>query len=196
MKSKRMMDALVAAPALILLSPALLLIAAIVKWDSPGPAIYFGRRVGQFGRPFYLLKFRTMVLGADRKGPLITGCNDPRVTRIGHFLRRTKLDELPSFWNVLKGDMSLVGPRPENERSAALYNPEQRQVLNLRPGITSLATLKYRNEEALLPPGPGLEDVYFRIMQDKLSLELEYLSRKTLWLDVSILLQTFAALFR
>lgn len=137
-----------------------------------------------------------MVTGADHVGPLITASDDPRVTRIGRFIRRTKLDELPTLWNVLKGDMSLVGPRPENPKSAALYNEKQQQIWRVRPGITSLATIKYRNEEALLASAENLDEKYFEIMQDKLRLELEYVQYRSLWLDASIILRTFSAILR
>jgi lipopolysaccharide/colanic/teichoic acid biosynthesis glycosyltransferase len=193
---KRIFDVVLAAPALAALCPVMLLIAAAVRITSPGGAIYKGLRIGRFGRPFRLVKFRTMRLGADASGPLVTGSGDPRVTSCGRFLRRTKLDELPSLWNVVKGDMSLVGPRPENEKAVALYTPQQREILNLRPGITSLATLKYRNEEALLAAGPALEEMYYRIMQDKLTLELTYLRKRSFALDLKILFQTVLALFR
>jgi lipopolysaccharide/colanic/teichoic acid biosynthesis glycosyltransferase len=193
---KRSFDLLLAVPALLLLSPVMALVALLVKLDSQGPALYRGKRVGRFGRTFWLIKFRTMVTGADRAGPLVTGSGDPRITRVGRILRRTKLDELPGLWNVVKGEMSLVGPRPENERSAALYTARQRELLSLLPGITSLATVKYRHEEELLPCGPELDATYYGILQDKLNLELEYLKSRTLLLDVRILCQTALALFR
>jgi len=193
---KRILDLSLAVPALVLLSPVMVVTAVLVKLDSRGGVLYRGRRIGRYGRPFYLIKFRTMVAGADRRGPLVTVAGDPRVTRLGRFLRRTKLDELPSLWNVVKGEMSLVGPRPENEVSVSLYTAEQRRVLSLRPGITSLATIKYRNEEELLAGRPSLDEAYFQIMQDKLSLELEYLRRRSIWLDLKILAQTVLALFR
>ena len=193
---KRLLDVAVALPALVLLSPVLVVTAIAVRLESAGNPIYMGRRVGRFGKPFRLIKFRTMVPGADRAGPLVTASGDPRITSLGRFLRRTKLDELPTIWNVIKGDMSLVGPRPENERSAALYNTEQRRILSLRPGITSLATVKYRHEEALLASATDLDEAYFGVMQDKLSLELEYMKRQSIWLDLSILSRTVLALFQ
>jgi lipopolysaccharide/colanic/teichoic acid biosynthesis glycosyltransferase len=193
--AKRLLDVSLAVPALLLLTPILALIAIAVKLESPGNPIYMGRRVGRFGKPFNLVKFRTMVLGADRIGPLVTASGDPRITRLGRFLRRTKLDELPSLWNVISGDMSLVGPRPENEQAAALYTGEQREVLSLLPGITSLATLKYHHEEALLAAGADLESTYFQLMQDKLNLELQYVHTRNLALDLRILFRTVLALF-
>ena len=196
MNAKRVLDLVLAVPAGILLSFVLFPIAIAVKLDSQGPALYRGRRVGRFGQAFYLLKFRTMVTGADRNGPLVTASGDPRITRLGRFLRRTKLDELPGLWNVVKGDMSLVGPRPENEQSVALYSPEQRKILSIRPGITGLATLKYRHEETLLAAATNLEEAYFRVMQDKLQLDLEYMKRQSIWLDLNILWKTVVVLFQ
>jgi lipopolysaccharide/colanic/teichoic acid biosynthesis glycosyltransferase len=143
-----------------------------------------------------MTKFRTMVPNADRAGPLVTAGDDSRITPIGRSLRRTKLDELPTLWNVLKGDMSIVGPRPENPQSAALYTAEQQRVLTVRPGITSLATLKYRHEERLLAGAVDLEATYFYLMQDKLKLELEYVERQSFCLDLQIICRTLLAVLR
>jgi lipopolysaccharide/colanic/teichoic acid biosynthesis glycosyltransferase len=194
--AKRLLDISLAVAALLISAPALVAIAIAVRLDSAGSPLYKGKRVGRFARPFNLIKFRTMVPDADRAGPLVTAAGDPRVTRLGRFLRRTKLDELPSLWNVVKGDMSLVGPRPENERSAALYNADQRAILSMRPGITSFATLKYRHEESLLASALDLDEAYFRIMQDKLGLDLEYMKRQSISLDLKILYRTGLALFQ
>jgi lipopolysaccharide/colanic/teichoic acid biosynthesis glycosyltransferase len=183
MDGKRAFDVCLASLGLVLTFPLLLTIVILVKISSPGEIIYKGRRVGKFGRPFWLYKFRTMVKGADSCGPLITAADDARITPIGRLLRRTKLDELPSLWNVVKGDMSLVGPRPENERSASLYTREQQAILILRPGITSFASIKYRKEEELLAGANDLHAIYHDIMQDKLRLELDYLKTRNLWLD-------------
>lgn len=187
--AKRIPDACLALPVL------LLILAPLVKLDLPGSVLYRGKGVGRFGRPFRLIKFRTMGAGANGSGPLVTASDGPRITRLGSFLRRTKLDELSSRWNVVKGDISLVGRRPENERSALLYTSEQRSILVLRPGLTSLATLKDRHEERLLAAVPNLDEAYYRIMQDKLRLELDYLRRRTFWLDLRILFQTLLAPF-
>lgn len=191
---KRSFDVLFALLGLVVLFPVLCLVGLIIRFTSPGAIFYASPRVGLNGKLFKMIKFRSMVTGADQVGLLITASDDRRVTRIGRFLRRTKLDELPALWNVLKGDMSLVGPRPENPKSAALYNEEQRRIWRVRPGITSLATIKYRNEEALLAGARDLEAKYFEIMQDKLRLELEYIQRQSLWLDVRIVLRTFSAI--
>ena len=193
--AKRIFDVCLASIFLLLQLPLMVVIGILVKLDSTGPVIYKGRRVGRFGVPFLLYKFRTMVPGADRKGPLVTAGDDQRMTRLGKWLRRTKLDELPSLWNVLIGEMSWVGPRPENEQSASLYTKEQRAIWNLRPGITSLATIKYRNEEQLLAGVTNLEESYFQVMQDKLSLDLEYLRTRSFRLDMKIFIRTSIAIF-
>jgi lipopolysaccharide/colanic/teichoic acid biosynthesis glycosyltransferase len=193
---KRVFDMLAAGLGLIVLAPLLAGLAIFVRLASPGPVLYASPRVGRGGRVFKMLKFRTMVDGADRAGPLVTAGDDPRVTPAGRFLRRTKLDELPTLWNVLLGDMSLVGPRPENPRAAALYSPEQRRVWSVRPGLTSLATIKYRYEEAMLAGCGDLEAAYYRILQDKLALEMEYLERRSFWLDLQIIGATVKAILQ
>ena len=181
---------------LVLLFPCLCLIALLVRLISPGPVFYASPRIGLYEKTFKMIKFRTMAVDADRAGPLVTPGDDPRITPVGRFLRRTKLDELPTLWNVLKGDMSFVGPRPENPKSAALYTDEQRRVWTVRPGITSLATIKYRHEEEILAGVADLEAAYFQIMQDKLALELEYLDRQSFWLDLQIIFQTILEILR
>lgn len=193
---KRLFDLLASGLGLLLLSPLFALIALLVRLTSPGPIFYRARRVGRGGREFTLYKFRSMVANADRQGPGITAAGDPRVTPIGRVLRRTKLDELPQLWNVLRGDMSLVGPRPEDPRYVALYTPEQRRVLDVRPGITSLASIEYRNEEAILR-GPDWEQRYIReVMPAKLAIDLRYVQQATLLTDLLIILRTLLALFR
>jgi len=175
---------------LILLSPLFVLIAIAIKIDSPGPVFFQGERVGRDGHLFHVFKFRSMVAGAARKGPRITAVGDPRITRVGKMLRRTKLDELPQLINVVRGEMSLVGPRPEDPQYVALYTPEQRRVLSVRPGITSPASLRFRQEEDLLR-GEDWERVYREeILPDKLRIELNYLKCRSMWHDLSILVQT------
>ncbi|HSR30410.1 MAG TPA: polysaccharide biosynthesis protein [Anaerolineae bacterium] len=191
----RLFDLAASLVGLILLSPVLLLVAVFIKLDSAGPVLYRAQRVGQEGRPFLLFKFRTMVSRADQKGPAITVADDQRVTRVGRLLRRTKLDELPQFINVVRGDMCLVGPRPEDPRYVALYTPEQRRVLTARPGITSQASIRYCHEEELLS-GADWEQVYVeQVMQHKLQIELDYMDRRTVATDLSVLLQTALVLF-
>jgi lipopolysaccharide/colanic/teichoic acid biosynthesis glycosyltransferase len=193
---KRAFDLFTSALMLIALAPFLLVLALVVRLTSPGPVFYASPRLGLRGRPFRMIKFRTMVAEAERRGPLVTAGDDPRITPIGRFLRRTKLDELPSLWNVLRGDMSIVGPRPENPQSAALYTEEQKRVLTVRPGITSLATIAYRHEEEMLAGAQDLDAAYFLVMQDKLALELEYLDRQSFWLDLRIIFQTILAVLQ
>ena len=193
---KRAFDVAVSLLGLIALSPLLLVIALVVRGTSPGPALHRPQRVGLNGRLFTLLKFRSMVSDAHRHGPGITGAGDPRITPIGRLLRRTKLDELPQLYNVLRGDMSMVGPRPEDPRYVALYSDEQREVLRVRPGITSAASVEYRNEEALLG-GADWETVYTQqIMPAKLAADLDYVRSVSLWRDLVILARTLAALFK
>jgi lipopolysaccharide/colanic/teichoic acid biosynthesis glycosyltransferase len=193
---KRVFDVVSSFVGLLLLIPLLLAIGLFIKLASPGPVIYRATRVGRWGKPFTMFKFRTMVINADRVGPLVTSGDDPRVTRVGRVLRKTKLDELPTLWNVLLGDMSIVGPRPENPASAALYNDRQRKVFDVRPGITSLASIKYRHEEELLAGAANLDEMYFQIMQDKLRLELEYIQHSSLRSDLRIIISTIEAIFR
>jgi len=192
----RALDILVAVTGLVLFAPVMIVVAVLVRVQSRGPAIYAAARIGRGGRAFRMFKFRSMVVDADRHGPLVTAGGDPRITPLGRYLRRTKLDELPSLWNVLVGDMSVVGPRPENPRCAALYNDAQRRVLSVRPGLTSPATMKYRNEETLLAGVPDLDAAYADIMQDKLRIEIDYLDRRTVLTDVAVLLQTIRSLLR
>lgn len=196
---KRAFDFTAALVGLVLLSPLLAVLALWVKWDSPGPVFYRGQRVGKDGKIFHIFKFRSMVVGAAKKGPAVTREGDPRITRSGRFLRKTKLDELPQLLNVLRGEMSLVGPRPEDPRYVAHYTPEQRRVLSVRPGITGLASIQYRNEEALLKgtPPEQVDEVYIqRILPEKMRMELEYVQRRNFLLDVWLLVLTFFALFR
>jgi lipopolysaccharide/colanic/teichoic acid biosynthesis glycosyltransferase len=193
---KRGFDLVVALIGLLALSPFLALIAALIRLTSAGPALYSSPRVGVGGRVFRMHKFRTMVAGADQVGPLVTAGDDPRITPVGRWLRRTKLDELPTLWNVLAGDMSLVGPRPENPRSAALYSEDQKRVWAVRPGLTSLATIKYRHEEQMLTGRDDLDAAYLQIMQDKLAMDMEYIEQQSFWLDLQIIAGTMRAILQ
>ncbi len=189
--AKRLFDVMVSAMGLVILSPLFLVIAVAIKVNSRGPVFYRGLRVGQYGRPFRIYKFRTMVTDADKTGPGITPAQDNRVTSVGRVLRRFKLDEFPQLFNVLKGEMSLVGPRPEDPRYVALYTPEQREILNYRPGITSPASIKYRNESAVLA-GDDWERKYVQeIMPEKLAIDAEYFRRARLGDDVRVIVRTF-----
>ncbi len=189
--TKRLYDAFFAACGLIVLSPLLLLIAAIIKLADGGAVFYRQVRIGQHGQPFSICKFRTMVSRADGAGPLVTREGDARVTGIGRILRKTKLDELPQLWNVLKGEMSLVGPRPEVPKYVGRYTPEQSRILNLKPGITDLASIHFRNEELLLKNADNVEEFYVRhCIPRKVQLNLEYAQRANVLSDTWIILQT------
>lgn len=178
----------------MLLSPLFALVAVLVKTTSPGPVLFRQKRVGKNGELFEILKFRSMRLNAESEGPPITCSGDKRVTVIGAWLRRTKLDELPQFWNVLVGHMSLVGPRPEVPKYVALYAPQHRALLSVRPGITDPATIEYRHEEEILGMHSDPEDFYIRnVLNQKLSVSFEYLSRISLQYDLVLLFQTFRA---
>ncbi|MCS6827020.1 MAG: sugar transferase [Caldilinea sp.] len=191
---QRLFDLLVAGIGLVALSPLFLLISICVKLDSPGPAFYRATRVGRSGKLFRLFKFRTMVVNADRSGPGITVAGDARVTRVGRWLRRTKIDELPQLINVLRGEMSLVGPRPEDPRYVALYTTEQRQILAYRPGITSAASLAFRHEETLLN-GPDWDVIYReKIMPTKLAIDLAYMAQRSLYTDLQLILRTIVSM--
>jgi lipopolysaccharide/colanic/teichoic acid biosynthesis glycosyltransferase len=192
--AKRVLDLIVSLGALALLWPLLAALAVWVKLDSPGPVLYRGRRVGRNGEPFLMYKFRTMVLGAESSGPAVTYRDDPRITKAGRFLRGTKLDELPQLLNVVKGEMSLVGPRPEDPKYVALYTKEQRQVLSVKPGITGPTQLEYRDEASMLQGASVDEEYVSRIMPEKLRLDLEYVRQRSLRGDVRVLWRTATTL--
>jgi len=189
-------DTFVAALSLVLLSPVFLLIGLVIKIDSKGPILHRAVRVGKGGTLFQLYKFRTMIPNADRIGPGITVNGDRRVTRSGRWLRRTKLDELPQLINVVKGEMSLVGPRPEDPHFVARYTEEQRLVLGIRPGITSPASLAFRDEERQL----SFQDWESRYLNDvipvKLAIDLHYIKNRTIWSDLLVIIRTIFSMFR
>lgn len=187
---KRGFDVVASGIGLIVLFPIFIVIAIAIRRNSKGPVFYRARRVGRYGKEFRLYKFRSMVVNADQNGPGITSAGDTRITSAGRFLRRTKLDELPQLINVLRGDMSLVGPRPEDPRYVELYTPEQREILQFRPGITSMASLTYRNEEQLLA-GSDWEQKYIdEVLPAKLAIDLEYSRRANLFTDMGLILRT------
>jgi lipopolysaccharide/colanic/teichoic acid biosynthesis glycosyltransferase len=188
---KRLFDIVCSSLGLLVLAPGGLLLALLVKLSDRGPIFYGQTRIGQFGRPFRIWKFRSMVINADKIGAQLTKDEDPRITWIGRFLRKTKLDELPQLWNVLIGDMSLVGPRPEVPYYVNFYTPEQREILIYKPGITDMATVQFRNEEALLRGAPELDDFYVRhCLPKKIELNRRYAQRASLLQDIWIILQT------
>lgn len=192
---RRCLDIVIALVVLVLLSPLMILLAILVKLSSPGPALFRQERVGLNGKPFTLLKFRSMRPAVG--GPEVTAGGDARITSVGRFMRKWKLDELPQFINVLRGDMTLVGPRPEVPRYVAYYTAEQRQVLSVRPGITGKTQLEYRNEEQLLAGRDNTEQYYIsEVMPAKLRLDLEYLRSRSIMGDLWILLRTVFAVFR
>ncbi len=180
---------------LILLSPFFLLIAIWVKMSSEGPVFFLQERVGKSGKPFKIIKFRTMVKDAPDLGPAITGGDDPRITPVGRFLRRYKLDELPQLINVLRGEMSLVGPRPEVPQYVDLSREEWRQVLTVRPGITGVSQLAHIDEEGLLSGQTQPEEFYRReVLPKKLALDMEYVRSHSLIKDFMIILKTIAGI--
>ena len=179
---------------LLVLSPLFLVLALWIKLDSPGPVFYRQVRVGRGNKDFRLFKFRSMRVGSDKKGLITVGGHDPRVTRSGYYIRKYKLDELPQLINVFIGDMSLVGPRPEVRKYVDLYTPEQLRVLDVRPGITDMASIRYRNENELLEQAADPEQ-YYRdvVMQDKLRINLEYVADHSFIKDLKIIFMTFKA---
>jgi lipopolysaccharide/colanic/teichoic acid biosynthesis glycosyltransferase len=194
--TKRLFDFSLALIGLIILSPLFFITILIIKLTSQGAIFHRGKRVGLNSKLFTLYKFRTMIANAANIGPGITTKNDQRITMVGNILRRTKIDELPQLINVLKGDMSLVGPRPEDPRYVSQYTPEQRQVLSVRPGITSPASLAYRNEERLLT-GTDWEKTYItKILPEKIKIDLAYLSKQTFLSDICLIIQTILSMFR
>ncbi len=188
---KRIFDFICSTLGLIILSPFLIIIAIRIKTDSDGPVFFRQIRVGEKNKEFEILKFRTMVVDAEKLGRQITVGNDSRITKIGAFLRKYKLDELPQLINVFKGDMSLVGPRPEVPRYVKLYNDKQKKVLQVKPGITDLASIRYRDENELLGEAENPDEFYINtIMPDKLALNLEYIDRNNVFIDIYIILKT------
>lgn len=194
--AKRLFDIACSLLALLLLCPLLLVVALWVRLDSPGPVLFRQQRVGRGGQPFAILKFRTMQVNAEAAGLQITVGQDPRITRTGAWLRRSKLDELPQLLNVLRGEMSMVGPRPEVPRYVALYPADQRAtVLSVRPGITDLASLAFRDESTLLARSADPERTYVEeILPIKLRHACNYVAQRSLWLDLRILALTALAL--
>jgi lipopolysaccharide/colanic/teichoic acid biosynthesis glycosyltransferase len=188
---KRLFDITIAAVALVVLSPLFLLVAVGVALSSPGGVFFRQVRVGRGEQEFRLLKFRTMRPGSEAHGQLTVGMEDPRITGIGRWLRRSKVDELPQLWNVLVGDMSLVGPRPEVPRYVAHYTPAQKEVFRVRPGITSLASIAYIDENAVLARSHDPERTYLHeVLPAKLELDLRYVREQSLWLDLRIIART------
>lgn len=189
---KRLFDIIASGLGLIVLSPLFAVLAVWIKADSPGPVFYRQTRVGRGNRDFRLYKFRSMRPDSDKLGLITVGGHDPRVTRSGYYIRKYKLDEFPQLINVFVGDMSLVGPRPEVRKYVDMYTPEQMRVLSVRPGITSLASIRYRNENDILAAASDPDRCYIeQVMPDKLAIDLEYVDRATFWNDIKLIFSTF-----
>lgn len=195
--ARRLFNVTAASLGLVVLSPVLALVAVAVKLDSPGPVLFRQQRVGRGGRPFDILKFRSMRVDAPALGGQLTVGADPRITRVGHVIRSWKLDELPQLINVVRGEMDLVGPRPEVPKYVALYDEQQREVLDVRPGITDPASVEFRSESELMADHPDPETLYVEvIMPRKLALNLAYLRTRTLASDVGVIFATLLAVVR
>lgn len=189
---KRLFDVIASGCGLLILSPLFMVMAIWIKLDSEGPVFYRQVRVGRNNKDFRIFKFRTMKVGADKHGLITVGGHDPRVTRSGYFIRKYKLDEYPQLFNVFIGDMSLVGPRPEVRKYVDMYTPEQMHVLDVRPGVTSLASIRYRNENELLEKAEDPNRYYIDvIMQDKLAIDLEYVRNVSFGYDIKLIFRTF-----
>jgi lipopolysaccharide/colanic/teichoic acid biosynthesis glycosyltransferase len=193
---RRVADVIVASLALLALGPVMIVIALAIRLTTPGPALYLQERIGRGGNPFRMLKFRTMVVGADRGGALVTGNRDPRITRAGAVLRATKADELPQLINVLRGHMTLIGPRPEVARYVALYSPAERALLSVRPGLTGPGQLFFSAEQAGDLDGLADPEGHYvsHQLHPKLALDLDYLLRRSLREDLAVVLRTLASL--
>jgi lipopolysaccharide/colanic/teichoic acid biosynthesis glycosyltransferase len=189
--AKRLFDILFSVLVLLIITPILVFISILIKIGSKGPVFFRQVRIGKGGKEFKIFKFRTMVLAAEKNGLLTIGGRDPRVTSIGYYLRKFKLDELPQFLNVFLGDMSIVGPRPEVKKYVELYTQEQRKVLSVRPGITDYASILYKNENDVLATYPNPEKAYIEIvMPHKLKINLDYLANQSFWMDLKIIALT------
>ncbi|WP_342448667.1 sugar transferase [Tamlana crocina] len=188
---KRAFDIIFSAIGLIILAPVLLLIAILIKLDSKGPVLFIQGRVGKNNKDFNIYKFRTMRIQSEKGGLLTLGNNDSRITKIGYFLRRYKIDEFPQLINILKGDMSFVGPRPELRYYVNFYNEDDMKIFQVRPGITGLASLKYRNEVELLKAAKDPEAFFIEtIIPDKLKFNKEYIKRRNFFFDLKLIALT------
>jgi lipopolysaccharide/colanic/teichoic acid biosynthesis glycosyltransferase len=193
---KRIFDLVLAIPGLIVISPIWVIVALLIKIEDNGPVLFKQTRVGLNGVPFQIWKFRSMSIHSDKIGPQITVGNDSRITRIGAVIRRYKLDELPQLVNVLFGKMSFVGPRPEVLKYVSLYTPQQRRVLELTPGLTDLASIKYRRESELLDLSSNPEKTYIKeIMPEKIRINLEYFEKSSVLSDIFVILSTLRLVF-
>ena len=192
---KRLFDIIFSIIGLLILSPVFLIFSILIKLDSKGPIFYLQTRVGKQGRDFKLFKFRTMRVDSDKKGLLTVGHRDNRITKVGYYLRKYKVDEFPQFLNILIGDMSFVGPRPEVRRYVDLYDEHQQKVLNVKPGLTDYASIEYVNENELLKNAKDPEQLYVdEIMPAKLNINLRYIANRSFFQDIKILFLTAKAI--
>ena len=195
MTIKRLIDVTLAGVALVLLAPLLLLVTLLIKLDSAGPVFFRQERMGKGVQPFLIYKFRTMVRDAPQKGGPLTLGQDPRITRLGRWLRKTKIDELPQLLNILRGEMAFVGPRPEVRKYVEMFPREFEEILQIRPGLTDLASLKYRDESEFLGRFENAEEAYVQvILPDKIRLAKEYLNQSSFLFDLSVILRTLLKL--
>jgi lipopolysaccharide/colanic/teichoic acid biosynthesis glycosyltransferase len=194
--ARRAFDLACALAGLVATGPIWPVIAAAIRIDSPGPILYRAVRVGRGGRPIVVHKFRTMVVDTGATGPAVTAAGDPRITRVGRLLRRSKLDELPQLVDVARGAMSVVGPRPEDPRYVGRYSTEQRALLAHRPGLLSPATIAFRDEETVLAAAGGTEAAYVEVLGQKLALDLDYFDRRSLRRDLRVLVAGLVAIAR
>lgn len=194
---KRLFDIIICFIACLLLVPVWIILPLLIVIDSPGNPFYAQKRVGKDNKDFNLLKFRTMYVGTDKKGLLTVGDNDRRITRVGYFLRKYKLDELPQLLNIIKGDMSIVGPRPEVRKYVQLYDSRQLKVLSVRPGLTDFASIEYISESELLAQSDDPEQTYIQdIMPKKIELNLKYIQNQSLLLDLKLMLKTLLKIIK
>ncbi|MBQ7490567.1 MAG: sugar transferase [Bacteroidales bacterium] len=194
---KRIFDIIAALAGLLVLSPLIILLCIIIPLDSKGSPFFCQKRVGRHNRDFSLYKFRTMRKDSDKAGLLTVGGKDSRITRIGYWLRKFKIDEIPQLINILKGEMSVVGPRPEVRKYVNMYTPHQMQVLEVRPGLTDLASIKYVNENEILGQSSDPEKTYIeKIMPEKIELNLQYIENQSIIYDIELIFKTFAAILK
>ena len=193
---KRLFDVTAAGLGLLVFTPVMLIVALLIKLDSRGPIFFKQERIGKGFQPFLIYKFRTMVQDASENGISLTVGNDPRITKVGRFLRKGKIDELPQLLNVLKGEMTFVGPRPEVPEFVQLFRRDYEEILTARPGITDLASINYHDESTLLGQSKDAREIYVtRILPDKIRLAKEYLHRSSFFFDIGLILKTLLRLF-
>jgi len=194
---KRTFDFLSSLIGLIIISPVILIIAILIKKEDGGPIFYRGIRIGRFGKPFRIFKFRTMVIDAEKLGGPSTADDDPRITRVGKFIRKYKLDELPQLLNVIKGEMSLVGPRPEVKIYVDMFTEEEKDILKVKPGMTDWASLWDIDEGAILAGSPDPEKTDLeKVRPEKIRLQLKYVRERSFWTDLKIIIQTIIKIFK